>query len=155
MSIPHRIWETVVQEFSDLTDVHGATVVVLRLLVASVLGAAIGYERERRGKDAGLRTHILVSLGSAIFVLAAATSNMETADVSRVMQGVVAGIGFLGAGAILKQERDQHVKGLTTAASIWVAAAVGMAAGYGREATAVASTVIALFVLAIVARVEK
>jgi len=155
MSIPHRIWETVVQEFSDLTDVHGATVVVLRLLVASVLGAAIGYERERRGKDAGLRTHILVSLGSAIFVLAAATSNMETADVSRVMQGVVAGIGFLGAGAILKQEQGQHVKGLTTAASIWVAAAVGMAAGYGREATAVASTIIALFVLAIVARLEK
>jgi len=155
MSMPQRIWETVVQEFSDLTDIEGATVVVLRLLVAGVLGAAIGYERERRGKDAGLRTHILVSLGAAIFVLSAATSNMETADVSRVMQGVVAGIGFLGAGAILKQERDQHVKGLTTAASIWVAAAVGMAAGYGREATAVASTVIALFVLAIVARMEK
>ena len=155
MSMPQRIWETVVQEFSDLTDIEGATVVVLRLLVAGGLGAAIGYERERRGKDAGLRTHILVSLGAAIFVLSAATSNMETADVSRVMQGVVAGIGFLGAGAILKQEHDQHVKGLTTAASIWVAAAVGMAAGYGREATAVASTVIALFVLAIVARVEK
>lgn len=155
MSISQAIWTGIAHEFSDLTDLQTATVVGLRLLVASVLGAAIGYERERRGKDAGLRTHILVSLGAAIFVLVAATSNMETADVSRVMQGVVAGIGFLGAGAILKQEDDQHVKGLTTAASIWVAAAVGMAAGYGREATAVASTLIALFVLAIVARFEK
>src|SRR5690606_31447090 len=88
------VGQAIGQAFSDMSDVLGANVVVLRLVVASVLGAVIGYERERRGKDAGLRTHILVVLGPAIFVLVSATSGMATADVSRVMQGVVAGIGF-------------------------------------------------------------
>lgn len=149
------IWQTIVTEFSDIADIREATVTVLRLVLAVVLGAAIGYERERRGKDAGLRTHMLVTLGATLFVLVPATSGMDTADASRVMQGVVAGIGFLGAGAILKQETGKEVKGLTTAASIWVAAAVGMSIGYGREATAVASTLIALFVLGVVRRLEK
>lgn len=155
MSVFMDIWQTTVSEFSDIADIKEATVITLRLSLAALLGAAIGYERERRGKDAGLRTHILVSLGSAIFIVVPVTSNMSTADVSRVMQGVVAGIGFLGAGAILKQEKDQEVKGLTTAASIWVAAAVGFSAGYGREATAVASTLVALFVLSVLGRLEK
>ena len=155
MSMLLDIWQTVINEFCDIADVKEATVIALRLSLAAVLGAAIGYERECRGKDAGLRTHILVSLGAAIFVLVPATSDMTTADVSRVMQGVVAGIGFLGAGAILKQEKDQEVKGLTTAASIWVAAAVGFATGYGREATALASTLVALFVLAVLGKIEK
>lgn len=155
MSVFMDIWQTTVSEFSDIADIKEATVITLRLSLAALLGAAIGYERERRGKDAGLRTHILVSLGSAIFIVVPVTSNMSTADISRVMQGVVAGIGFLGAGAILKQEKDQEVKGLTTAASIWVAAAVGFSAGYGREATAVASTLVALFVLSVLGRLEK
>lgn len=155
MSTLSIIWQTVVTEFSDITDLEQATVVVSRLGLAVLLGAVIGYERERRGKDAGLRTHMLVTLGATIFILVPATSGMETADVSRVMQGVVSGIGFLGAGAILKQERGQEVKGVTTAASIWVAAAIGVSIGYGREATAVASTIIALFVLAIVGQLEK
>ena len=149
------IWQTIVTEFSDIADIREATVIVLRLGLAVVLGAAIGYERERRGKDAGLRTHMLVTLGATLFILVPATSGMDTADASRVMQGVVAGIGFLGAGAILKRDTGREVKGLTTAASIWVAAAVGMSIGYGREATAVASTLIALFVLAVVGRFEK
>lgn len=155
MSALAEIWQTVISEFSDIADLKEATIIVLRLGLAVALGAAIGYERERRGKDAGLRTHMLVSLGAAIFVLVPAASGMQVADMSRVMQGVIAGIGFLGAGAILKQEKDQAVRGLTTAASIWVAAAIGMAAGYGREATAVASTLVALFVLAVVSRVER
>ncbi len=155
MSAPASIWQTIVSEFSDIADINEATIIAVRLILAITLGAAIGYERERRGKDAGLRTHMLVSLGAAIFVLVPATSGMETADVSRVMQGVIAGIGFLGAGAILKQEKDQEVKGLTTAASIWVAAAIGISAGYGREATAVASTLVALFVLTIIRKLEK
>lgn len=149
------IWQTLLTEFSDITDIREATIVVLRLGLAVVLGAAIGYERELSGKDAGLRTHMLVTLGATLFVLVPTTSGMETADVSRVMQGVVSGIGFLGAGAILKQEKGQEVKGLTTAASIWVAAAVGISVGYGREATAVATTLVALFVLAFVRRLEK
>ncbi len=155
MSALAEIWQTVTSEFSDIADLKEATIIVLRLGLAVALGAAIGYERERRGKDAGLRTHMLVSLGAAIFVLVPVASGMQVADMSRVMQGVIAGVGFLGAGAILKQEKDQAVRGLTTAASIWVAAAIGMAAGYGREATAVASTLVALFVLAVVSRVER
>lgn len=154
MSIPMDIWQAVVSEFSDIADIKEATVIALRLTLAAVLGAAIGYERELSGKAAGLRTHILVTLGSAIFILVPALSEMTTADASRVMQGVVSGIGFLGAGAILKQTKDQEVKGLTTAASIWVAAAVGVAVGYGREAMAVASTLVALFVLAVLRRLE-
>lgn len=155
MSIMTDVWQTIVSEFSDIKDIHEATVVVLRLSVAALLGAALGFERELRGKDAGLRTHILVSVGAAIFILVPVTSGMTTADASRVMQGIISGIGFLGAGAILKQAKDHAVLGLTTAASIWVAAAVGVAAGYGREATAVASTIIALFVLAVLGRFEK
>lgn len=155
MALLMDIWQTALEEFSDIADIKQATVITLRLSLAVLLGAAIGYERERRGKDAGLRTHILASLGAAIFILVPATSGMTTADISRVMQGVVAGIGFLGAGAILKQEKDQEVKGLTTAAGIWVAAAVGFAAGYGREATAVASTLVALFVLITLGKMEK
>lgn len=155
MTILSRVWHAVVTEFSDIADIEEATLIILRLTLAVVLGAAIGYERERRGKDAGLRTHMLVTLGAAIFILVPVTSGMDSADVSRVMQGVVSGIGFLGAGAILKQERGQEVKGLTTAASIWVAAAIGISVGYGREATAVASTLVALFVLSVMARLEK
>lgn len=155
MAALSRIWHTIVSEFSDIADLEEATIVIFRLVLAMVLGAAIGYERERRGKDAGLRTHMLVTLGATLFILVPAMGDMETADASRVMQGVVSGIGFLGAGAILKQERGQEVKGLTTAASIWVAAAIGVSIGYGREATAVATTLIALFVLAIVGRLEK
>lgn len=155
MSTLSIIWQTVAAEFSDIADLQEATVVVLRLGLAALLGAAIGYERERRGKDAGLRTHMLVTLGATVFILVPATSGMDTADASRVMQGVVSGIGFLGAGAILKQEKGQEVKGLTTAASIWVAAAIGVSIGYGREATAVASTVMALIVLGLIGRLEK
>lgn len=155
MSVLASIWQTVSSEFSDIGDIQEATTIFLRLGLALALGAAIGYERERSGKDAGLRTHMLVSLGAALFVLVPVMGDMDSADTSRVMQGIVSGMGFLGAGAILKQSTGQEVKGLTTAASIWVAAAVGVSAGYGREATAVASTLLALFVLAIVKKLER
>lgn len=155
MSTLATIWQTVISEFSDIADIREATIIALRLGLAVLLGGAIGYERERRGKDAGLRTHMLVSLGAAIFVLVPVTSGMQAPEVSRVIQGLVAGIGFLGAGAILKQEKSHEIRGLTTAASIWVAAAIGVSAGYGREATAVASTLAALFVLTLISRLEK
>lgn len=129
--------------------------IVLRLSMAVILGAAIGYEREHQGKDAGLRTHILVSLGAAIFVLVPLQSGMPAAEVSRVMQGIIAGIGFLGAGAIIKIDKDREIQGLTTAASIWMAAAIGIAAGMGREAMAVVSTLISIFVLSVLGRLEK
>lgn len=140
-------WITIQGEFSDLPDVSEVTRLCLRLLIAMVLGGILGYERERSGASAGFRTHMLVALGSALFVLVPLQAGTDLSDMSRVLQGVIAGIGFLGAGAILKSSDDQQVRGLTTAASVWLTAAVGIAAGMGREATAVLSTLFALVIL--------
>jgi putative Mg2+ transporter-C (MgtC) family protein len=140
-------WLAVQQEFSDLGDAATVTRVCLRLLVAMALGALLGYQRESVGAAAGLRTHMLVSLGSALFVLVPSQAGMELDDISRVLQGVASGIGFLGAGAIIKMHEESHIKGLTTAAGIWVTSAVGIAAGMGLEATAVLSAVFGWIVL--------
>lgn len=140
-------WVTIQGEFSDLPDVTEVTRLCLRLLIAMILGGILGYERERSGASAGFRTHMLVALGSALFVLVPLQAGTDLSDMSRVLQGVIAGIGFLGAGAILKSSDDQQVRGLTTAASIWLTAAIGIAAGMGREATAVLSTLFALLIL--------
>lgn len=150
-----RIWATILQEFSDVSDLTEATIICVRLMVAALLGALIGFDRERKGKAAGLRTHMMVSLGAALFILVPLRSGMDIADASRVLQGITAGIGFLGAGAILKQDQRGAIKGLTTASSIWVAAAVGVAAGMGRESTAVLGTLAALFILGAMARLER
>ena len=112
-----------------------------------LLGGLLGWEREHAGKAAGVRTHMLVAMGAALFVLVAQQAGIEAADNSRVLQGIIAGVGFLGAGTILKGDAESQVKGLTTAAGIWLTAAIGVAAGLGREATAVLSTVLALVVL--------
>lgn len=141
-------WATIQQEFSDLADASNITRVCVRLIVALALGALLGYERELRGAAAGLRTHMLVSLGSALFVLVPFQAGMPLQDISRVLQGVTAGIGFLGAGAIIKL-RNEEIKGLTTAAGIWLTAAVGVAAGMGLEATAVLSALFAWVVLSL------
>lgn len=146
-------WITIQKEFSDLGDPSDITRVCVRLLVAMVLGAILGYERESIGASAGLRTHMLVSLGSALFVLVPLQAGMQVADISRVLQGVTAGIGFLGAGAIIKMQ-NEDIKGLTTAAGIWLTAAVGVAAGMGLEATAVLSALFALVILSLL-RVKK
>jgi len=155
MTILQEIWATIYSEFGDIPDIGEATRIVLRLGVAIVLGGLLGYERERSGKAAGLRTHMLVALGAALFVLVPLQGGMAVGDLSRVLQGVIAGIGFLGAGAIIKLSGEGEIRGLTTSASIWVTAAIGVAAGMGREATAVVSALIALFVLAVLRRVEK
>lgn len=144
-----EIWSAVQVEFSDLGDVSTITTVCVRLVVAVALGAMLGYERESIGASAGLRTHMLVSLGSALFVLIPLQAGMQIADISRVLQGVTAGVGFLGAGAILKSQDAHHIRGLTTAAGLWLTAAVGVAAGMGREATAVLSAVFALAILSL------
>jgi len=147
-------WLTIQQEFSDLGNPDDITRIVVRLLVALALGAVLGYERESVGASAGLRTHMLVSLGSALFVLIPLQAGMKIEDLSRVLQGITAGIGFLGAGAILKQTDKNDIKGLTTAASVWLTSAVGIAAGMGREATAVLSALFGLVVLSIL-RAQK
>lgn len=145
----HEVWLTLVAEFADITDAKQLTQVSVRLLMAALLGAVLGFEREMKGKAAGIRTHMLVAIGAALFVLVPRMAGVDDAAISRVVQGIVAGIGFLGAGTILKgHDQDaSHVKGLTTAAGLWMTAAIGVAAGMGREATALFSTLLALVVL--------
>jgi putative Mg2+ transporter-C (MgtC) family protein len=145
-----EIWNTVMSEFSDIPDATQITRIILRLLVAAVLGGLLGYEREQQGKSAGVRTHMLVAIGAALFVLIPQQAGASTADLTRVLQGLIAGVGFLGAGAIIMGTKQVETRGLTTAASIWVTAAIGMAAGMGRESTAILSTLVALFVLSVV-----
>ena len=142
-------------EFSDVPDLAQATRIVVRLTLAALLGGLLGLERENKGKAAGVRTHMLVAMGAALFVLVAQQAGISPADNSRVLQGVIAGVGFLGAGTILKGDAEGQVKGLTTAAGIWLTAAIGVAAGLGREATAVISTMLALVVLTLVPLVVK
>jgi putative Mg2+ transporter-C (MgtC) family protein len=150
MGMWQEIWNTVLSEFSDVPDATQVTRIVLRLLVAAALGGLLGYERERQGKSAGVRTHMLVAIGAALFVLIPQQAGASSADLSRVLQGLIAGVGFLGAGAIIMGNREVETRGLTTAASIWVTAAIGVAAGMGRESTAVLSTLIALLILSVV-----
>ncbi|MBC3464060.1 MgtC/SapB family protein [Pseudomonas sp. RW10S2] len=144
-----NVWQAIRVEFTDITDEGEVTRILVRLLMAAVLGAVLGFEREHKGKSAGVRTHMLVSMGAALFVLAPSMAGADAQALGRVIQGIVAGIGFLGAGTILKghAQDTNHVKGLTTAAGLWMTAAIGTAAGMGREATALVSTVLALLVL--------
>jgi len=145
-------WQRVAVDFQDVPDITEAIRMSIRLLLAAALGGLLGYDRERAGKAAGLRTHMLVSLGAALFVLIPEQAGMSNADISRVVQGVVAGIGFLGAGAIVKGSRDADVQGMTTAAGIWLTAAVGIAAGLGREASATLGAVLAFLILSTLSR---
>jgi putative Mg2+ transporter-C (MgtC) family protein len=155
MNTWQTIWTTVAQDFADIPDVAQGTRITLRLVLAALLGGAIGYERETRRKEAGLRTHMLVALGSALLVIVVQQSAGDAGSVSRVIQGLIAGIGFLGAGAILHNRNDPHIRGLTTAAGVWLTAAIGVTAGLGRDATAILATVLGLVVLAILPRFEQ
>lgn len=129
---------------------------LIRLTLAILLGGLVGAERELSGQSAGLRTHVMVALGSAVFTLAGiATAGGDLQQVTRVVQGVAAGVGFLGAGAILKLDGDTKVRGLTTAGSIWVAAAMGTAAGLGEYALAASATIAALVVLVVLRPLSK
>ena len=157
----HQVWITLQAEFADIGDAAQMTRITVRLLIAALLGAILGFEREQKGKAAGVRTHMLVAMGAALFVLVPQVAGAESDAMSRVVQGVIAGIGFLGAGTILKNKDgdESHVKGLTTAAGLWMTAAIGVAAGLGRESTAVLSTLLALAVFSvmpvIVRRLDK
>ena len=120
----------------------------LRFLLAAALGAGIGYQRERAGKAAGVRTHVLVSSGAALFTLASIYGfGGAVVDISRVAAGVVVGIGFIGAGVILRGQREEEVAGLTTAATIWITAAIGLAAGAGMYLLSVIATAVAVGIL--------
>jgi putative Mg2+ transporter-C (MgtC) family protein len=135
-------------------DAGEAARVIIRLTAALIAGGIIGFQRERSGKAAGLRTHMLVCLGTALFVVASAQSGMGPDAMSRVVQGLVTGIGFLGAGAIIKMESTREIRGLTTAAGIWMTAAIGVAVGLGHLGTAAVGVLFGWVVLALLMKLE-
>jgi len=126
---------------------------VWQLLLAAGLGATIGLEREYRRKPAGLRTNILIAVGSALFTIVSLHVASKDGTGDRIAAQVVTGIGFLGGGAILRHGRA--IQGMTTAATIWVNAAIGMAVGAGQRRLAVAATVVTLVVLAVLPPIER
>jgi putative Mg2+ transporter-C (MgtC) family protein len=144
-------WEEIL---SGLPDVRQSASLVTRMVIAMILGAVIGAQREATGKPAGLRTHMLVAMGGALFVLAPAQSGMDLDGMSRVIQGIVTGIGFIGGGAILKLQEQRAIEGLTTAAGIWITAAVGIAVGLGRWGLAAMSTILAWVTLSLIGKIE-
>src|SRR5687768_431905 len=146
------IWEELT---SGLPDARQFVRVIVRLLAAALLGAAIGFQREQAGKPAGLRTHILVCLGTAVFVLSCSGVGMSLDGLSRVIQGIVTGIGFIGAGSILKLSEERDIQGLTTAAGVWMTAAIGVAVGLGSLGVALLSTLFTLVILSLATRFER
>jgi putative Mg2+ transporter-C (MgtC) family protein len=142
-------------EFASIPDPAQVARAVVRLFVAGLLGALLGAERESLGKAAGLRTHMLVALGAALFVLIPVEFGFQEGDIGRVIQGVATGIGFLGAGTIIKRKEESEITGLTTAAAIWLTAAVGLAAGAGRVSLAIVGALSAWAILYGVRRIES
>lgn len=149
MQTTTMIGETLASEFSDVGDLENLTRLLVRLLVAGLLGGLLGFQRERQGKEAGIRTHMLLAMGSAVFVLAPAQMGLDAESLSRVLQGLISGVGLLCAGSILKLSDADRVRGLTTAAGLWLTAAIGMAAGLGREVTALVCALLGLGILAL------
>ena len=139
---------------AGLPDPRQLAVVLIRVIFATVLGAIIGLQREKAGKPAGLRTHMLVSLGTTVVVLGCAASSMSHEGLSRVVQGIVTGIGFIGAGSILKLSEQREIKGLTTAAGLWMTAAIGIAVGLGVLGVALVGTFLTVIVLSLVGAIE-
>jgi len=128
--------------------------VLLRLVMAAVLGGLVGIQRQRTHKPAGLRTHILVCLGASLVVVACSGVGMSLEGQSRVIQGILTGVGFIGAGSILKLSQEHDIKGLTTAAGVWITAAIGIACGVGAIGVALLATVLTMIVLTIVKGIE-
>jgi putative Mg2+ transporter-C (MgtC) family protein len=141
--------------FAGIPDTREFVRIIIRLLAAMLFGAVIGFQREKIGKPAGLRTHMLVSLGAALFVIAPLVGGMDLDGLSRVIQGLATGIGFIGGGAILKLHEQREIEGLTTAAGIWMTAAVGVAVGLGRLSLGLLSTILTLIILTIFSNIES
>jgi putative Mg2+ transporter-C (MgtC) family protein len=142
-------------EFLSRPELAHLARVTIRLVAAALLGGLVGAEREWLGKAAGLRTHMLVALASTLFVLAPAEAGLGPGDTSRIIQGVAAGIGFIGAGTILKRTDRDEIQGLTTAASIWLTAAIGIAVALGPLWLPVVSVMCALLILHVFGAIER
>src|SRR5205809_5737763 len=134
---------------AGLLDWSALAQVIVRLVAAALFGAVVGIQRESTRKPAGLRTHILVSLATAAFVISCSSIGMSLDGLSRVIQGIVTGIGFIGAGSILKLGEQHEIRGLTTAASVWMTAAIGVTVGLGNLGIGLMITILALIILAL------
>ncbi|HJS23201.1 MAG TPA: MgtC/SapB family protein [Pyrinomonadaceae bacterium] len=134
---------------TGMADRGHLAIVLLRTVMAVILGGVVGMQREKVGKPAGLRTHMLVCLGTAVVVLGCSGVGMDMDGLSRVIQGIVTGIGFVGAGTILKLTDQREIQGLTTAAGLWMTAAIGVAVGLGALGIAVIATVLTVIVLSL------
>ncbi len=144
MSLGTALWQEVAASLPDNVEIAR---IVVRLLVAVVLGGILGLQRAHVGKAAGVRTHTLVSLGAAIVVLLPHLIEMSSADVSRIIQGILTGVGFIGGGVILKMSEQHQIVGITTAASIWLAAILGIVTGTGRLGLAIVGAILAFIIL--------
>ena len=148
--------ETLWQELTlGLDSAVQAERMLLRVVFAVVLGGVVGIQREKVGKPAGVRTHMLVSLATAVVVLACAGMGMQHDAQSRVIQGIVTGIGFIGAGSILKLSEERDIQGLTTAAGLWLTAAIGIACGVGTLGIALITAFLTVLVLALAGVIEN
>src|SRR5207237_9345507 len=153
----HEEWMDVLWEelSGGLHEVGPLVRVLVRLVAAAVLGGLLGVERQYEHKSAGMRTHMLVALGAALFTAAPLVGQVSADGVTRIIQGIAAGIGFIGGGTILKMTDQHEVRGLTTAANIWLAAAVGATAGAGWVVPAAVGTFLALIILFVLIRIEN
>jgi putative Mg2+ transporter-C (MgtC) family protein len=140
---------------NSLPDLTHLMRIVGRLTVALIIGAGIGLQRQLTHKSAGVRTHMLVALGTALLLVSATDAGLASSDVSRIVQGIITGIGFLGGGAILKLTDHQEIRGLTTAAGIWLTAAASAAAGLGQTVAALIGLAFALIVLVVMGKLDR
>jgi putative Mg2+ transporter-C (MgtC) family protein len=144
---------TVMTELTrSLPDLTHLVRILGRLSVALTIGAAIGLQRQVAHKTAGIRTHMLVALGTSLVLVAASDAGLSNSDLSRIVQGIITGIGFLGGGAILKLTDEHEIHGLTTAAGIWLTAAAAAAAGLSQTVAALIGLIFALIVLAVMGK---
>lgn len=134
---------------AGMADRGHLAIVLIRTITAVLLGGIVGMQREKVGKPAGLRTHMLVCLGTAVVVLGCSGIGMDMDGLSRVIQGIVTGIGFIGAGTILKLTDQREIQGLTTAAGLWMTAAIGVAVGLGALGIAAIATALMVIVLSL------
>jgi len=148
--------ETLYHELTlGLHDRQQVARIIIRLLAALVLGGLVGIQRQRTHKPAGLRTHMLVCLATAVFVISCGAVGMTFDAQSRVIQGIVTGLGFIGAGSILKLSHEHEIKGLTTAAGVWMTAAIGVTIGLGALGIAIIATILTLIILAVATKFER
>jgi len=142
---------------AGIPDGRHLAIFLIRLIAATLFGAVIGYERQRAGKAAGLRTHILVAAGTSMFILGCEGAGIRTDSdaISRVIQGIITGIGFVGAGSIIKRDSERDIQGVTTSAGIWMTAAIGVTVGLGMIGLAMMATILSLLILRVTVYFER